>query len=715
MQAWQGQVSSWAAPPRTMAAPGPIAAVHGSQLRSCSLQAPANRAPDRGNRSPRPQTSRPGRAPSYTHLYQQGSPTGNANASSPTILGAGSVGGMSVGGGAPAGGARAATAPHDGHDEAQVNDMHNSLLQHIQSVQREISRLQSERQRTQQGQQERPRQHAPDEAGAITNIAISGAPTQTPAVVSSAQPTSTVCSPQSSTRNFSAQRERPVGTERVRRSSRREANGSTSAIASTVASTSMRSFGGLERERRISGGHHHRADVGARAVATSSALYSAAPVTRAVDLPTSPKPSSKRVAAAVRIQRFWRQRALKKRITRRPSRPSRGSTAPRQASGPRILTQPKRRTGPVNIAAGTIQRAWKVYRWRRSFVDFSEKQVRWVGSLEWLQRHNLLYGTELADEEDAFVWKSNRNIAPLDREVDPWGSERLLEHLTRMWYGTSRAELVEQQMQQQLQQQQLQQRQAEKQILSERHQQRAKHNFERSQEWQGREQRCDDIFAAFGSTAQDPPVMAAAVPHWGSTDATRQSEVPHGATATVPNISGGHSHSKLAGVPGSSGSSQLRVVPSSDRAVAHRQVSVASMTSMGKAVSLHHGTGPQRGPQPARGWEAVPKAGFRVASHSPPQTHRAPRATVPAATTSVVGSVALRPRSPAQSARGALQCHRYKSPGPSRLSLQSSNSMQARSFPHVQRQSAAAGQTVSQSMLSRAPTAPSTATAAVAH
>eukprot|EP00429_Kryptoperidinium_foliaceum_P112617 CAMPEP_0176320952 /NCGR_PEP_ID=MMETSP0121_2-20121125/71088_1 /TAXON_ID=160619 /ORGANISM="Kryptoperidinium foliaceum, Strain CCMP 1326" /LENGTH=119 /DNA_ID=CAMNT_0017663359 /DNA_START=13 /DNA_END=368 /DNA_ORIENTATION=+ len=99
--------------------------------------------------------------------------------------------------------------------------------------------------------------------------------------------------------------------------------------------------------------------------------------------------------------------------------------------GPALWRQADGRILAVHWAAGRIQRAWKVHRWRRQFVQFSEVQLRWVGSLDWLQRHNMLYGTELADHEDVHTWLQERSAAPLDREVDPWGSERLLEHLNR--------------------------------------------------------------------------------------------------------------------------------------------------------------------------------------------------------------------------------------------------------------------------------------------
>jgi len=74
-------------------------------------------------------------------------------------------------------------------------------------------------------------------------------------------------------------------------------------------------------------------------------------------------------------------------------------------------------------------------------VSFSAQTVGWVGSLDWLQQRNMLYGTELADQEDVKWWKQNRATAPLDREVDPWGSTKLRDHLNRMWYGMSTEEL----------------------------------------------------------------------------------------------------------------------------------------------------------------------------------------------------------------------------------------------------------------------------------
>lgn len=106
-----------------------------------------------------------------------------------------------------------------------------------------------------------------------------------------------------------------------------------------------------------------------------------------------------------------------------------GAEEPSASSPPRFRA--------VHHAACRIQRAWKVSRWRRRFTDFSEREVGWVGSLEWLQQQNLLYGTELADAEDVRWWMQQRATAPLDREVDPWGCTKLRDHLNRMWYGRS--------------------------------------------------------------------------------------------------------------------------------------------------------------------------------------------------------------------------------------------------------------------------------------
>mmetsp|Transcript_122713 Transcript_122713/g.194375 ORF Transcript_122713/g.194375 Transcript_122713/m.194375 type:complete len:614 (+) Transcript_122713:84-1925(+) len=96
---------------------------------------------------------------------------------------------------------------------------------------------------------------------------------------------------------------------------------------------------------------------------------------------------------------------------------------------------------PFHHAACRIQRAWRMSRWRRNFISFSRCEVGWLGTLDWLQRHNLLYGTELADAEDVNWWMQQREGAPLDREVDPWGCKKLHEHLQRVWYGRTAEEM----------------------------------------------------------------------------------------------------------------------------------------------------------------------------------------------------------------------------------------------------------------------------------
>jgi len=176
----------------------------------------------------------------------------------------------------------------------------------------------------------------------------------------------------------------------------------------------------------------------------------------------------------VRIQRFWRRQLSKRRLG--------NGFSNGQASK-------KRKFAPVHIAASRIQRNWRLRQWRRKFVDYSQNECGWVGSLEWLQHHNLLYGTELADAEDVKWWLQQRATAPLDSEVDPWGSERLLEHLNRMWYGGRAAEIIQQQQQQE------QLLQEQQQLLQQQQQTRERHRT--------REQRSEDIFTAFGSAPQD--------------------------------------------------------------------------------------------------------------------------------------------------------------------------------------------------------------------
>jgi len=94
--------------------------------------------------------------------------------------------------------------------------------------------------------------------------------------------------------------------------------------------------------------------------------------------------------------------------------------------------------------------------------------------------------------------------------VDPWGSERLLEHLNRMWYG---GRAVEQQQEQEQQQQRRQHR--ERGHSTSDHQRGSNGHSEerevvrdqlrrslRDREWEY-EQRTEDIFNAFSAAPQD--------------------------------------------------------------------------------------------------------------------------------------------------------------------------------------------------------------------
>lgn len=452
--------------------------------------------------------------------------------------------------------------------------------------------------------------------------------------------------------------------------------------------------------------------------------------------------------AALRIQRFWRRR-LAKRGTKQESGSSNGRVSK------------KRRFAPVHLAATRIQRMWKLQQWRRKFVDYSQRECGWVGSLEWLQHHNLLYGTELADAEDVKWWLQQRATAPLDREVDPWGSERLLEHLNRMWYGGRAAEVVQQQQQQQQQEQLLQQQQQQQQLLQQQQSRRSERETLRERQW-SRDQRSEDIFMAFAVSPQDGQVVDSQA--WGSSKVimssgraqsgatsgvvsslravssaergtVRQVSLGHGkdtwraATSLSPrrslrsdrDVSGvreseeiltafavavqdanGHGSSKtiMTSGHGPQGgvASSLRAVPSAERSAGGRQISANGKDSWRAATSLspRQETWTANGGTPAASSGADSLAArlkgavlggapppamhgyqrsYRVASHSPPQTHRAARTTMPVTPNLVSG---MRPRSPVQSISSAT-------PSSSRLSLPSSGSMQSRSLGQVQR------------------------------
>lgn len=249
---------------------------------------------------------------------------------------------------------KSATTPNNGLYEAQMANLKNSLLQHIHSVQKEITRLQMERQR--QNNNERQQSGISSHANGVTQL---------PAVAVA------LSSPVVSSRGVSVERER-MGRE----------------------------LGSSTIQNRPS---------------HSSNTIRVDPIIQAV----------------LRIQRFWRKA---KTCSRHAARRSRRKKSAR-SNGKKFVA--------YHHAACRIQRAWRVSNWRRRFTNFSEKEIGWLGTLDWLQHQNLLYGTELADPEDVRWWMLQRKGAPLDREVDPWGCTKLRDHLNKVWYGRSTEELEE--------------------------------------------------------------------------------------------------------------------------------------------------------------------------------------------------------------------------------------------------------------------------------
>mmetsp|Transcript_204 Transcript_204/g.540 ORF Transcript_204/g.540 Transcript_204/m.540 type:complete len:812 (-) Transcript_204:130-2565(-) len=249
-------------------------------------------------------------------------------------------------------------------DEVQVASLRNSLLQHIRSVQKEITKLQQERQKAQQGNMDRQVSGArPTDVQVDSNVAVS-----------------TLSKPSAS---------HAVPAER-------------------------------SGDRPI--------EQPSRAVAEHTAASLSAPV-----ISTAPRDASTVVAHDQVLQRSHALPAARS-----------GSSAAARAAQPVPRQQPQRTFVAKHYAACRIQRAWKIHHWRRLFLTFSESSAGWVGTLDWLQRHCLLYGTELADPEDIRFWNQQRAGAPLDREVDPWGCSKLRDHLNKMWYGTSVEELLPQ-------------------------------------------------------------------------------------------------------------------------------------------------------------------------------------------------------------------------------------------------------------------------------
>lgn len=128
-------------------------------------------------------------------------------------------------------------------------------------------------------------------------------------------------------------------------------------------------------------------------------------------------------AAAQILQRHWR----KQRRRRGPCGPC-GPGAERRCNSLRAIEKFSPQRPWAHLAAARIQRAWRVWNWRRAFVVYSE-QIGWLGHFDWLLRHRKVFGTELASAEDAAVWSQEKRHAPPDAEIDPWGHRELRRHL----------------------------------------------------------------------------------------------------------------------------------------------------------------------------------------------------------------------------------------------------------------------------------------------
>jgi len=573
---------------------------------------------------------------------------------------------------------------HDNHDEGQVSSLRNSLLQHIQSVQREISRLQLERQRAQHCHQDRL-QH-----GSEQPAVPGGSPPQTAIAVAP----SLLCSPQGSSRGFSCERER--SSDQWRRQSGRRAiqvqsssqlhlsNGALAQPASCIgAKANVRPTlspirSAVTSNINTSAATEAKLDCFKTEVTGITTLHAAGPCAAHGRSSATVKKTSAVDAARI-IQRSWRklsQKAGKPKATASASVSRCLVSGHTQAqSPPRVNERPltRRSSAAMHWAAGRIQRAWKIHRWRRQFVKFSERQVGWVGSLEWLQIHNLLYGTELADSEDVRWWLQQRATAPLDREVDPWGSDRLLEHLNRMWYGARSAEPHPEP--------QPKQREAHERVI------------------QSHGQRRDDSFTTVAAAPQDATTQrlgAGPTSFLVENKQTGQTGRDRSAIHVAPEVR--HRHIAAS-------ASSLRTLPSAELLVGQRQVSAASSAAPAiKATSLsprhdivtwshsdinsrHKGV-MLGAPPPASSHSYQRAQNYRVSSHSPPQTHRAPRASVP--TNPIPGLVPKRPCSPMQTTR----IHNTSSPS-NRSSLPSNSSMQTWSVGSVQRPSSSMNRALS--------------------
>mmetsp|Transcript_147448 Transcript_147448/g.471461 ORF Transcript_147448/g.471461 Transcript_147448/m.471461 type:complete len:762 (-) Transcript_147448:206-2491(-) len=692
--------------------PVPVAAVGllGSRARSTSQQSQGprheslsvrvphtqsfQRLQDRGSPSPLHQTACR-RSPSYVHVR------------SAAVLPVGTIPG------------KAGVNQDLSQEEASMYTLRNSLLQHIQTVQQEISRLQQERQRTEDPHQV---QCDPLATGMLGSQHKSISASQQQLRPVQQQRVSFVL--EVLQRHISRDRERPqnVGLGQAVWTKKEVASVSkycsttlpVAASSGPAATTLSReqtiefkgglSVGNLQRQPHCSGGTGGMQSqletprlkprplhpglspfepvksgpntVAAPVVPSVLVAFSpasAAPAVADAGDPVGAPPvvdvvAAVRAAAACRVQHAWRA-CVTRRLAAAKARSQVTAVRRRRSSvtktvlvtgaathaaaplgvAPAGVAQAREGRRPaVHWAAGRIQRAWKIYLWRRRFVDYSERELNYVGSLEWLQRQNMLYGTELADSEDVRWWLQQRTAAPLDREVDPWGAERLLEHLHRMWYGYS----PEPQPPQQLSQPQQQQAQAQG------HSRRLTET--RSLHRENVRSRPREHRYSFAHTGED-----------NNASFHQHAGVGHAQWAAK---SGSSTHrsppSTMRQSPSTVANARAMSLSPRQEATSWRVIDTPVATHRAHRASTALGAPP---PNSGASMGSFAKAAFRASSSSPSQSTRQPRATV-AGTTGVgtieagcaVNMVHLRPRSPLQSARSQQVGN---SPVSSRLSV----------------------------------------------
>eukprot|EP00928_Gymnodinium_smaydae_P017871 TRINITY_DN16825_c0_g1_i1.p1 TRINITY_DN16825_c0_g1~~TRINITY_DN16825_c0_g1_i1.p1 ORF type:complete len:803 (-),score=57.09 TRINITY_DN16825_c0_g1_i1:47-2455(-) len=524
---------------------------------------------DRGSRSPSQNAAQ--RAPSYQHLHQADQPQ--------------------------------AGTQHESVTDEQMASRRNSLLQNIRSVQREITRLELERQK---------KQTQPTFTTGVTASSVTAVPQQ-----ASHKPFATGM---------------VAGSPAVASNSRR-APGITAAdttpIKSAAQSKSRPEFNAISAETFTT---LEETEKSQSLAAQSGAVTYKPPVKLS---PATTSEAAKR-SAAMKIQGYWR------RLLRKRPRFQTLKIGPKQSNGAR--------RAPVHHAAARIQRAWRISRWRRSFVRYSERSVGWVGTLDWLQHHNLLYGTELADPEDVNWWEHQRANAPLDRDVDPWGSAKLRDHLNKMWYGRTTEEL------------ELMQAAAEQE--------------QRMLEEQSR--LYDESLAAY-SMAQLGAQAAYASKAQAHTAPLANGSGYASNGAVTYNVNGGYVFSQASAAVPASARAPLRSPAPTDRSMSHRPQAAARFNGKSTSLSPRRETRWTRtvdgsGAKLARSLLAsgAPPPSSMQSAQSPLMTHRAARtsattslvpAAVPAPQLSPMG---LRPRSPVQSSRvqsATLQSARLSLPG----------------------------------------------------